>query len=87
LRNKDVSETNNHCFRTISFSHETGDKLIMVFLKNTNEIQGMKFYAHCCSNKDAKINLIKSKQGCTHVKKWSPDQRLEISKTLNLRIK
>ena len=56
----------------------------MVFLENTNEMQGMKFYAHFCSKKDAKRNLIKSKQGCTHVKKWSPDQRLEKYKTLSL---
>jgi hypothetical protein len=32
-------------------SHKTGDKLIMVLVENTNEIQGMKFYAYCCSNK------------------------------------
>jgi hypothetical protein len=42
-------------------SLKTGDKLVMVLVENTNEIQGIKFYAYCCSNKNAKINLIKPK--------------------------
>jgi hypothetical protein len=48
-------------FQNNYFSHETGDKVITVLLENTNEIQGMKLYDHCCSNKYVKGNIIKYK--------------------------
>jgi hypothetical protein len=37
-------------FQNNLISRKTGDKLIMVLVENIDEIQGMEFYAYCCTN-------------------------------------
>jgi hypothetical protein len=56
MENKEVLEYNAQ-FSEYLFSLETGDKLIIVLVENTNEIQGMNFYIYS-SDQNAKKNIL-----------------------------